>query len=307
MTDTDDAPEYAGLAEHEVEHLEELIDKDEDDLSPEERTSKARYSLSRKFEFPWLFTFEHTLRNGRRVDAIAIDSRPSRGMPIVGFEIKATREDWLREKRNRDKADLAVQFCDEWYVVAAKRGIVEEDELPDGWGLFELKPAGALWEIVESDLDGIQDREPDRRFFGQLLKKAIEHEWRHSDLREARKRGYEAAREKLSEQQIDHDAERLRDKAEAFDALKEVGLTVSRFQSDDRVKRHEAAMALVKAIEADEFGSLEGNLDSFERSVERNLERIDEMVDDMRATLDGMRDGLDATIEAGEERMEGED
>ena len=35
-----------------------------------------------------------------RVDAIAMDLWPSEGLELIGFEIKTSRQDWLREVKN---------------------------------------------------------------------------------------------------------------------------------------------------------------------------------------------------------------
>lgn len=76
-------------------------------------------------------------------DAIAMSTWPSKGLRILGFEVKATRSDWLREL---DKPTKNLQWqtqCDEWYVVAPER-IVKTGELPSDWGLLVPKGADGL-------------------------------------------------------------------------------------------------------------------------------------------------------------------
>lgn len=72
----------------------------------------------------------------RRADAIALGVWPSRGHQIVGFEFKADRRDWLREKANPEKADVIITHCDQWFVVAEHEKVVVPDELPEPWGLY---------------------------------------------------------------------------------------------------------------------------------------------------------------------------
>lgn len=74
-------------------------------------------------------------------DAISMQTWPSKGLVIRGYEVKATRSDWLRELDNPEKNREWQKACDEWYVVAPK-GVVVLEELPPAWGL--LVPKGDL-------------------------------------------------------------------------------------------------------------------------------------------------------------------
>jgi len=71
---------------------------------------------------------------------------PSRGLEINGFEIKASRSDWLRELKNPAKAEAIAAYCDRWWIVALK-DLVKIEELPAGWGLMELQANGSLKEV----------------------------------------------------------------------------------------------------------------------------------------------------------------
>lgn len=73
----------------------------------------------------------------QRADAIAMNLWPSKGLELVGFEIKVSRSDWLREMKQPDKAYFMKRFCDRWYLVVSNLKIVKyADELPSGWGLM---------------------------------------------------------------------------------------------------------------------------------------------------------------------------
>lgn len=84
------------------------------------------------------------VRNGagfaatRTADAIAIDTWPSKGLEIHGFEVKCSRSDWLTELKCPEKSEPFRRFCDRWWLVAASRDIVKPRELPDGWGLMAI-------------------------------------------------------------------------------------------------------------------------------------------------------------------------
>lgn len=74
---------------------------------------------------------------GRTADAVAMNMFPSRGLAIHGFEVKASRADWLRELKDPTKSEPVQRFCDHWWI-AAQSGIVNPEELPPTWGLLEL-------------------------------------------------------------------------------------------------------------------------------------------------------------------------
>jgi hypothetical protein len=277
------------FTEAEYDEFTALNEKSEDELSDKEVTSKIKYSVKRRFEPPtWALVFEfQQKRNGRRADCLALNTSASHNFKLVGFEFKASRSDWLSEKRNPEKADPFVELCDEWYVVAGRRGIVEESELPDGWGLFEIKPSGQMWELVESDLNSQQDADPDRRFFAKFLRKALggESNFDYSDIKEARRRGYDEGINESIEHKIGREKRKLRDKAESFDKIADSELHLYPPIDDERIERLETAERIVEAVEADDFSSIRGRIDSFESQLERAQERLEEEADMLREQL----------------------
>lgn len=74
-----------------------------------------------------------------RFDALAIMGWGSRGFEAVGFEIKVTRGDWLKELKDPSKADPLVSLCTRWWVCAPP-GVVNVAELPESWGLLVCHP-----------------------------------------------------------------------------------------------------------------------------------------------------------------------
>lgn len=163
------------VSDEDKEELQDLMDKDKSEISDGELTRLAKLALERKFDYPeWGLFFEVTGKNGKRADAIAYNLFPSRNLKTFGLEIKASRSDWKSELEKLSKNDWFVGQVDEFYVVAAKKRIVKKSELPEGWGLYEMKGGGKLYEVVESDLTEHQDREMDPEFFMRGVKKAVE-------------------------------------------------------------------------------------------------------------------------------------
>lgn len=303
------------LTDSELERIKELGDKKESALSDSEVTSKIKLSLKRRFDFPmWVMVFEFQNRDGKRADCLALNTSASRNFKLIGFEFKASRSDWLSEKKDPEKSDYFVELCDEWYVVAGRRNIVEESELPDGWGLLELKPSGRLYKLVDSDLNDMQNRSLDRRFYAKFMKKAMGEsgEFTMSDIREAESRGYQKAIDEGVQRKSDRELERLEDKAESFDKIKNSGLSVWPPIDEEQVERLVRAENLLKSFEDDDFNSLRGSLKSLERSFETATERmedevarIEEMIDDIETDLP--ESDMELPNETGEENTDNSD
>lgn len=79
----------------------------------------------------------------RYVDAIAINTRQhSFQERVIGFEVKRSRADFLRELALPEKSEAIKRYCNRWYlVVAGRRSILPLGlgELPEGWGLIDVE------------------------------------------------------------------------------------------------------------------------------------------------------------------------
>lgn len=73
----------------------------------------------------------------RTADFVAISTWPSKGYRAIGFEIKVSRGDFLRELAKPEKRKHLEDTCAEcWFVAPA--GILKAEEIPEGWGLLEV-------------------------------------------------------------------------------------------------------------------------------------------------------------------------
>lgn len=93
------------------------------------------------------------LRVTRTADALALGLWPSRGMELHGFEVKASRSDWIRELKEPAKADEIFRFCDRWWVVVGDDKIVQSGELPPTWGLLAPRGSGLTAKTEAPKLD----------------------------------------------------------------------------------------------------------------------------------------------------------
>lgn len=110
------------------------------------RSEDIRAALSKKFCAPeYALFFEVGDATGGRArrwaDAVAMGLWPSRGLSLSGFEIKVSRQDWVKEMRQPAKAEAIAQYCSQWWMVTAP-GLIKDGELPELWGHFELHPNG---------------------------------------------------------------------------------------------------------------------------------------------------------------------
>lgn len=103
-------------------------------------------------------------------DAVMMSLWPSRGLTLTGFEFKASRSDWIKEKDDPGKADPIFAHCNQWFLVATSADIVRNGELPAPWGLM-LAVDGKLKTVKEAVHHERSDA-IDRRFVCSLLRAA---------------------------------------------------------------------------------------------------------------------------------------
>lgn len=109
-------------------------------------------------------------RQTRWADAVAMNLYPSRGLEIHGFEVKASRSDWLSELKNPAKSAPVQQYCDRWWIVAPP-GVVADGELPPTWGLLEAK-GGKLRQVCAAPK--LEAKPVTRAFVAAMLRRASE-------------------------------------------------------------------------------------------------------------------------------------
>jgi len=116
----------------------------------------------------------------RYADAFSFNLYPSRGFARHGFEIKVSRSDWLRELKNPAKADPIAQFCHQWWIVVSGPNIVQDGELPAGWGL--MVPRGTGLGIVTT-AKAREAVKPTEAFTAAILRRSIEQSPAQVDMR----------------------------------------------------------------------------------------------------------------------------
>lgn len=284
-----DGGTQASLAEEDEERWKRLNDISMSELSDSEATAKAKLALKRRFDdSAWTLVFEFRGPNNRRADGIAVSRTKANNYKIVGLEIKASRSDWLSEKKDPTKQEHFIGIVDEFYVVAARKNIVNETELPKGWGLLELKPnSERLYKEVESDLTEDQQGTPSRRFWGKLLGKADGGNggFTEADLDEARSKGYEEGIERGRERAAFSGDEAER-KARKWDELTE-HINIHTL-SDEKLEAIGAAHDVIKSYDPAEDAFRLEEIERLEGYIEERAGRAKENIREMREAIEAI-------------------
>ena len=234
--------------------------------------SHIKMLLAKRYCQPeWSIFFEVADEAGGRAtrytDAVAMNLWPSRGLSIVGFEIKVSRSDWVKELRDPAKADAMMRNCDQWWVVAAK-GIVQDGELPPTWGLLEVDGRGLVQRTVAPKLP---TPTMTRSFMAALIRRAGQF-----DDKEAYRLKQEATEQirKASAEAIEREVvRRTSAHAEMAKAVKEFeeisGLKITGWQGGKEVAK------VVKLVQALGIGSVYGGATAMAKTARHYADALD--------------------------------
>jgi hypothetical protein len=153
----------------------------------------------------------------RTIDGLAMGLWPSRGLELIGFELKSSRSDWLREKKDPKKAHDIAKYCDRWYLVIGEVEIVQAGELPPNWGLVIPHQKG-LKILTEAPKLTAQDW--NRGFLASLIRCVSENYIHRSEIQEAIKK---AADDEKGRRRYELDS--LKKKVEEFEKASGVSIT----------------------------------------------------------------------------------
>lgn len=205
----------------------------------------------------WHVEEEVTLA-GRRLDVVAFNLWGARSYRTVGFELKVSRGDWMRELANFQKAGEWIAVVDEFFVVAPG-GIVRPDELPVGWGLLELRGSRMFTKAHPQVQRGTTlPREVVARFFTRILGAldAARHESEAKD-RAVTWQVRDEIRAEVMKEMADRGHPELQDakiKAEKYDKLL-AEFNIDRWYGDELLKRavrllqmNDAPMAIERVL-----------------------------------------------------------
>lgn len=154
-------------------------------------------ALAGRFPAPAYAFFTHVPnatggRASRTADGLAMSLWPSRGLLLLGFEVKVSKQDWRREYLNPAKTEEGLyRFCDHWWM-AAPKGIVDRQQLPPTWGLLELDDKGRWHKTIEAPK--LTPEAVTRHFLASLMRQLHEQAMQGDHIRDARTKGIEEGR-----------------------------------------------------------------------------------------------------------------
>lgn len=80
-------------------------------------------------------------------DFLAINTWQSRGMDLIGHEVKISAADWKAELDQPAKAERFARYCRRWWVVAPSDLAARiKDEAPPAWGVLGVSDKGVVRE-----------------------------------------------------------------------------------------------------------------------------------------------------------------
>lgn len=184
--------------------------------------------------------------NNGQCDFLAINTWQSRGMELIGHEIKVSMSDWKSELAKPEKAERFARYCRRWYV-AVPSALAREikHEVPPTWGLMSISDSGRVTETVKPKPRETVDDVPAWWWIGWLAQIDRQHKRRLPQLiREGLDDERQRMREEIERQQKRGQAyqqERAELLAANVDALREAtGIDLRRTYSCDLTRLADA-------------------------------------------------------------------
>lgn len=193
-------------------------------------TQKVIERLAAKYPSPQ-YGFITQVRSGtgyyqaRTADALAMSLWPSRGLHLLGFEVKVSRTDWIKELKNPEKAEELASYTHFWYMVLGNENIIKPGELPPKWGL--IVPSGKGLKIVKEAPFNTETLPLDYMLmagiFRNIAEQCIAKEVLKSKFESEYERGKDWAKD--DNERLTRDMKTLRDSIEEFEKVSGVRLT----------------------------------------------------------------------------------
>jgi hypothetical protein len=213
----------------------------------------------------------------RTADALAMSLFPSRGLELYGIEVKVSRNDWLREKKDPAKAEEIARYCDRWLLVVGDEAIVKPGELPATWGLLAPKGNKLVLHTAPSKLEP-KPISPDFlaavfRNLHEEQKSFVHRSEIAAEIDKARQDGIAVGEghRRAEERIVQRDLDQIRESVRAFEAAS--GVKLDRW-SGGRIGE---AVKLV----------LEGNVERRRHELTAMAKRTRAMADELDALLAG--------------------
>jgi hypothetical protein len=251
----------------------------EPERPPKLSTAEVRAALRERFKAPEYAYFDE-VRDGTgghflgTADALAMSVWPSRGLVLIGMEIKVSRSDWLRELKNPRKNERIQLQCDRWYLVVGDAKVLGAGELPTNWGLMVPRGKGL---VIQKEAPQLEARPLSRELLASILRRAADVQPDKLAIDAAVKKAVAAAESGMKSgrdfelQRARADLERLRQAVKEFEAAS--GVRIYEYAGGDIGK----AVAEVQS----------GGLQRRRQEYEELLWKVRQLHDAVEATVAG--------------------
>ena len=189
------------------------------------KSSEICAALRERYKQPeWALFFEVGSGTGanckRHADALAMNMYPSRGLSIVGFEIKVSHSDLKHELENPVKAEEIARFCNEWFLVVPEGLIKKDDLIPAAWGVIECKD-GRLW--VNKKAEQLNPQPITKDFMAAVLRSAgkVDEKTFHVAINKVRNECMEGYQESVKSQ-VEMQTRRLRESIKKYEQFEQL-------------------------------------------------------------------------------------
>ena len=253
-----------------------------------EDTNQVLYALRKKYDdngFSYAFLEQVANATGakcnRHADALAVQLWESRGLEITGFEVKVSRQDWLKELKSPDKAEPIAQYCHSWYLAVGDADIVQFGELPMNWGLMVPHTKDSL-KIVKPAIKNLNPKPVDLSFLCAVLRQAQTQVTDVAKLKVEYNKGFADGKkeeEEMKKGDVEYhikEIERLNKLIKNFEASSGVSLTSRWFE--DGKKIGEAVKAVLDGSYLKELESLKGlrnHAKNCVQSIEEEIQKLE--------------------------------
>lgn len=227
--------------------------------------------------------------SGRRADAVHIGLWASRGAGTVEVcELKISRADWLKELKDPKKAEAWWPYCHVFWLVVPCEGIVQDGELPRGWGLMMPGGRGRRFKVI------VKPEERKAELTPALLRTLLTNT--ETVRVNALRRQEQMLRQKFYEQEQQTRrqrgvfSEKDRRRLELLDRLeKALGVELTDYSWEDKLQPEGAARAL-KALAQGEAA-----LDKAKDRAESAVRELDRAAKTAQETADRLRKEMGIT------------
>lgn len=219
----------------------------------------------------------------RRADAVHVGLWSSRGAGRIDVcELKVSRGDWLRELEKPEKAEAWWPYCNAFWLVVPTADIVQDGELPKGWGLMTPGGRGRRFKVL------VQPEEREAKITTGLLITLLKNTetTRTNALqrqdRELRQKFYEQEQQTRRQRGIFSEKDKRR--LELMDRLEAaLGVELSDYAWDDKLSPEGAADALKELAQG------RAALDKAKDRAESAVRELDRAARGAQETADRLR------------------